>query len=78
MLDKALGDDCRHHFCGVMRPLASVKAQREGQGVGEVIGGGGREAIGNIGHAATVAGWREQDKNVDVSWTPGLGPLAKV
>ena len=42
MLDEALGNDCRHEFIGVMDAFATLKAQREGERVGDVfIGGGG-------------------------------------
>ncbi len=48
MLDKPFRNDPRHQLAGVALPLAAVEAQRERQGVGEIIGGGGREAIGRI------------------------------
>jgi hypothetical protein len=46
VLHQALGDDRRHHLAGVVRPLAAAVAQREGERIGEVFRGGGREAIG--------------------------------
>jgi hypothetical protein len=63
VLHKPLRDEPRHHLAGVVLPLAAVEAQRESEGVSEVFGGGGRKAIGRVGHAATVARRQEQDKN---------------
>jgi hypothetical protein len=45
-LDKPLGDNPRRDLSSVMFPLAAVEAQRKSQSVGEVIGGGGRQAQG--------------------------------
>jgi hypothetical protein len=42
VLDKTLGDDPRHDLGRVMLPPAAIEAQREREGVGEVIGGGRR------------------------------------
>jgi hypothetical protein len=64
MLDKALGDDRRHDLGGVMLPPAAVEAQRERESVGEVFGGGGREAVGRVGHAAGLA----RRGNADRRW----------
>jgi hypothetical protein len=47
-----------------MRALAAVEAQREREGVGEIVRRRGHEAIGRAGNAATVARRGEQDKNV--------------
>ncbi len=52
MLDQAPRHDCRHDLPGVALSLPAVEAQREREGVGEVIGGGRREAIGRVGHGA--------------------------
>jgi hypothetical protein len=35
VLDKALGDDRRHHLGGVVLPPAAIEAQSEREGVGE-------------------------------------------
>ncbi len=43
-----LGDDPRLHLVGVMLPAPAVEARRERHGLGEVIRGGGREAIGGV------------------------------
>jgi hypothetical protein len=40
MLDEALGNDCRHEFIGVVDAFATLKAQREGERVGDVFIGG--------------------------------------
>jgi len=40
MLHKPLGDDPRHHLGGIVLPFPAIKAQRERQGVGDVIRGG--------------------------------------
>jgi len=64
MINKPLGDHPRHEPIRVTLPLEGVKPQREREGVGEVIGRGGREAIGGVGHCASVAGRLEQDKNI--------------
>jgi hypothetical protein len=40
VLDKAPGDDPRHDLTRVVLPLAAVEAERERQGVGDVIRGG--------------------------------------
>jgi hypothetical protein len=37
MLDQALGDDRRHEFVGVVNALAALKAQGEGERVGQVL-----------------------------------------
>jgi hypothetical protein len=42
VLHKAVSDDPRHDLGGVMLPPSIIEAQREREGVGEVIGGGGR------------------------------------
>jgi hypothetical protein len=51
MLDKALGDDPRHHLSSVVLPFSAIEAQREREGLGEVIRRGGREAILAVDHA---------------------------
>jgi len=51
MVDKALGYDPRHDLSGVMFPLSAIGPERERQGVGEVFGRRGLEAIGRVGHA---------------------------
>jgi hypothetical protein len=43
MVDEPLGNDPRHHFRGVMLPLAPVEAERERKRVGEVFWRGWRE-----------------------------------
>jgi hypothetical protein len=44
-----------HELAGVVLPLAAVEAKREREGVGKVLGAGGREADGGVGHRATIA-----------------------
>ena len=51
MVNEALCDDRRHHLGRVVLPLPAVEAQRERQGVGKVIGRGGREGGGQVDHA---------------------------
>ena len=63
MLHKALGDDPGHHLSGVVLALATIEAQREREGAGEVVGAGGGEAIGRVGHCASVADRLEHNKN---------------
>lgn len=70
MLDEAFRDDPRHDLGRVVLSLAAIAALRAG--VGEVFGRGGREAVGRIGHAGTVAWSREQDRNTELAqenWT---------
>jgi hypothetical protein len=62
VLHQALGHDRGHHLSGVMRPRAPAVAQREGERIGEVVGAGGREAVG-VGHEPRLSRQREQDKN---------------
>ncbi len=50
MLHKALGNDRRHDFVGVMDALAALKAKREGERIGDVFGSGGREGVVIVGH----------------------------
>jgi hypothetical protein len=59
---RRLAHDRGHHLSGVMRPLAPAVAQREGERIGEVVGAGGREAVG-VGHEPRLSRQREQDKN---------------
>jgi len=63
MLNQATGDDLGHDLIGVVRPLAAVKAQREGERIGDVLGRGGREAFDGICHAGMVAATIERNKN---------------
>ena len=39
MLNKSLGDDRRHELVGVVDALTALKAQREGQRRGDLLGG---------------------------------------
>jgi hypothetical protein len=64
MLDKPLSDDPRRDLGGVVLPLAAVEAQREREGVGEVFGFGGREAIGR-GYGARLAPGQERELRRD-------------
>ncbi len=48
VLDEPPGDDQRHEFVGVVDALAALKAQREGESVGNVLGGGGREGVAMV------------------------------
>jgi hypothetical protein len=63
VLHKPLGDDLRHELVGVVDSLAALIAQGERESVGDVIGGGGREAFGRVGHQGSVAEPRERSKN---------------
>jgi hypothetical protein len=38
VLDEALRADSRHEFVGVVDALAALEAEREGEGVGQVVG----------------------------------------
>jgi hypothetical protein len=64
VLDKSLGYDRGHEFVCIMDPFAPIEAQRKRDGVGEVLGRSWREAIDGVGHVATLAGPKEQDKNI--------------
>jgi len=63
MLHKALGDDLRHDLIGVVDAIVALKAQREGERGGEVVGRRGREAFGGLGHGPTIDRERERRKN---------------
>src|SRR5271166_6651562 len=62
VLHKALGDDLRYEFIGVVDALAALKAQGERQRIGDVFGGGGGEAFGRVGHRGSIARGRKQIK----------------
>jgi hypothetical protein len=47
----------------VFNALTALKAQRERESVGDVVGGGGRETFGRLGHRGSIAAGREQIKN---------------
>ena len=61
MLDKTLGDDLRHEFVGVVHAPAALKAQRIGQGIGEV----GRVSESQLVslHSGSIAAPSERNKN---------------
>ena len=63
MLHESLGDDLGHDLVGVVDALATLKSQREGEGVGEVGRIGGSELVG-VQRAPRVAAPAEQSKNV--------------
>jgi hypothetical protein len=55
MVDKPSRHDPRHHLGYVMLPAPALKAQREGERLGEVCGIGRFQGFRRVGHAATVA-----------------------
>ena len=69
MLDRALGDDLRHDFVGVVDALATLEAEREGERVGDVGWVGGRELVSM--HGSRIAERSERNKN-----TAGYFPKA--
>src|SRR5260370_33096698 len=62
MLDKALRHDFRHDLVGVVHALAALKAQREGERIGEIVRIGWRQLV-EFGHVPTIAQRRERNKN---------------
>ena len=63
VLDQALGDDRRDEFVGVVDAVAAVKAQREGERIGNVFGSGGRQFVRGIAHSFTI------------DWADGVQPF---
>jgi len=55
-------DDASHHLASVIHPLAPAVAQREGDGLGDVVGLRGRQLVG-VGHAGRLAAEMERSKN---------------
>jgi len=73
ILRQPFGNDPRHQLIGVMLTLTPVKTQREGERFSKFVGRRGREAIGSIGHDATVTQRSEQNKNAlpfPAKWLP--------
>jgi hypothetical protein len=72
MLDQALGGDPSHRVGGVVDAPATVIAQREGEGLGDLVRGGGAELLGIVGgHALDDTSTLEQNKNIPFSRKPG-------
>ena len=63
MVDQPSRHNPRHHFRRVMLPAPAIEAERERNRVGEVGRVGQREAVGSVGHCATIAEPLERNKN---------------
>ena len=70
MLHRALGDDPRIIWPRRASACGHRSVSREREGVGEVIGSGGREAIGRAGHAPASA--RDEQDEDDGALSSGL------
>ena len=60
MLDGAFGEDRRHECVGVVDALTALKAQREGERVGDVFGRGVRQSVAIVRHPS-----RKRDECLD-------------
>ena len=63
--DEQFCNDGRHEFVGVMPAFFALEFQREGEGVGQVVGIGRREPFEGVGHCAKIAQRCEQIKNIE-------------
>ena len=79
VLREAFGDDPRHDLARVMLPAPAVEAQREREGVGEVFGRRGREAIGRVGHGGDRSAERgtRQERDAAIRARPDRAAEAK-
>jgi hypothetical protein len=62
MLHQPLRRDLRHELIPVVRALAAVEAKREGDGLLDFVGSGGRSGSSDM--SGSVARGGEQDKNM--------------
>jgi len=63
VLDEPLGRKPRHELVAVVNALPAVEAQREGKGLLNIIGSGGRHTF-IVGHTRILAARAERIKNV--------------
>jgi len=71
--DKPIRRDPRHHVVCIVDPLSPLIAQREGQGLGDFVRGGGAE-VWRVGRGGTIGNGKESSKNLGISsrvvWPP--------
>src|SRR5271166_4779452 len=63
MVDHPSRHDLAHDLVGVVRPIAALKAQREGERRGQVVGRSGRESVRGVCHDRAIAAAIERSKN---------------